>query len=42
MSPNKMGTGIRHTWEFKQEAVNPVAVHGYPGSEQGLITGMFG
>ncbi len=37
-----MGTGIRYTWEFKQEAVNQVAVHGYLGSEQRLITGMFG
>jgi hypothetical protein len=37
-----MGTGIRYTQEFKQEAVNQVAVHGYPGSGQRLITGMFG
>jgi transposase-like protein len=37
-----MVTGIRYTQEFKQEAVNQVAVHGYPGSEQRLITGMFG
>jgi hypothetical protein len=37
-----MVTGIRYTQEFNQESVNQVAVHGYPGSEQGLITGMFG
>jgi hypothetical protein len=37
-----MGAGIRYTREFKQEAVNQVAVHGYRGSEQRLITGMFG
>ena len=29
-----MSTGIRYIYEFKQEAVNQVAVHGYPGSEQ--------
>ena len=28
-----MGKGIRYTDEFKQEAVNQVAVHGYPVSE---------
>ena len=28
-----MGKGIRHTDEFKQEAVNQVVVHGYPVSE---------
>ena len=28
-----MGTGIRYTDEFKQEAVNQVAVHGYSVSE---------
>jgi transposase-like protein len=33
-----MGAGIRYTQEFKQEVVNQVAVHGYPGSEQRLIT----
>jgi len=28
-----MGTGIRYTDEFKQEAVNQVIVHGYDASE---------
>ncbi|KKN63472.1 hypothetical protein LCGC14_0501330 [marine sediment metagenome] len=28
-----MGTGIRYTNEFKQEAVNQVSVHGYDVSE---------
>jgi hypothetical protein len=37
-----MGAGIRYTQEFEQQAVNQVAAHGYPGSEQRLITGMFG
>lgn len=37
-----MGTGIRYTQEFKQEAVNQVAVHRYLGSEQRLIARMFG
>ena len=37
-----MGAGIRHTWVLKQETVKQVAVHGYPGSEQRLIIGMFG
>lgn len=28
-----MGTGIRYTDEFKQEAVNQVVVHGYDASD---------
>ena len=29
-----MSAGIRYIYEFKREAVNQVAVHGYPASEQ--------
>lgn len=37
-----MGTGIRYTDEFKQEAVNQIVIHGYDVAEVASRLGLLG